>query len=146
MNQLPEKITIKMAFFLFDGGTINLHGYDENGNNLDIHLNWSIKAQISGDTQLIFSKSIIPKRSPEEEHIIKLLENADYEDIFPPSEEPKISSTSNRIILGEDIKKVMEGMDEGHIPYMKSIVNQLLIDIRSDTYLKGSNIKGREEL
>lgn len=139
MNQYPSKITIINGAFALDGGSISIFGNDESNKDVHIRLNWSIKAQMSGEGQLYFNDIAVPKRSSEESYVLNLLENSSYEDKSPETNEPQISS--NRIIIGEDIKRVMKGMDEGPIPFMKSIVKQLLLNVRSDKYVKGCNIK-----
>jgi hypothetical protein len=48
---------------------------------------------------------------------------------------PKFDLTTNRIVLGEDIKNVMKSMEQGQIPFIKSIVSQLLKDVRSNVYV-----------
>ncbi len=139
MNQYPSKITITTGAFCLDGGSINLFGKDEMSNEFCIRLNWSIKAQKSGEGQLYYNEIAVQKRSVEEIYVLDLLENANFEHESLQTDEPQISP--NRIIIGEDIKGIMKGMDEGPIPFMKSIVNQLLINVRSDAYVKGCNIK-----
>lgn len=142
MNQYPNEITITNGAFALDGGSISIFGNDENGKTIHIHLGWSINAQMSGEGQLYFNDIAVPKRSYEESYVLSLLENVNYEDKSPKKDEPQISS--KRIIIGEDIKRIMDGMDEGPIPFMKSIVKQLLFNVRSDKYIKGSNYREKE--
>lgn len=142
MNQYPNEITITNGAFALDGGSISILCNDESGKNVRIHLNWSIKAQMSGEGQLYFNDIAVQKRSFEESYVLDLLKNANYEDKSPKTDETQISA--KRIIIGEDIKRIMDGMDEGPIPFLKSIVKQLLFSVRSDKYIKGLNYREKE--
>lgn len=135
MNQYPSEITITDGAFALDGGSISIQCNDENNENVRIRLNWSIKAQRSGEGQLFINDIAVPKRSNNESYILELLENAKYYNNSLQAYELHIST--NRIIIGEDINKIMKGMDEGPISYLKSIVKHLLLNVRSDKYVKG---------
>ena len=107
---------------------MTLHGIGEDGTSLKIHLSqWRLPG-MSDPGRLFVDSKLVAIRSEQEAAIIALLKNANVsasQKIPPP--QPK-----KRIILGDDIKPVMEQSESDNIEQFR---NEIVAYLKSDEYL-----------
>ena len=132
MKPLPTEIIIKDGAFALDGGSTFLVGCDSKGEEIRIELAWSIDQQICGKGQLSINGVEIAKRSKDEEHVLRLLSSAQYEE---KAQTEDTGQVKNRIILGADINRIVNGIEHGC--GLQAITDELIRNVRSDIYING---------
>jgi hypothetical protein len=146
MLSLPTSITISGAGFYLDGGSTTLFGSDEKGNDFEIYLDWSIESHSNAKCQLYFNKIPINKRSKAENEIIELIKNAEFKSkSILPEKKDKIKVSSKRLIIGDDFNRIIEGMSKSPEEGFKSMARELINNVISDTYVKGSKVMDVKE-
>ena len=126
---LPESITLVESDYWLDGGSTTLHAVSESDTKHLIHLNQRMLPGTKHPGRLLFDNTLVQVRSDVETRIIELLRSAKVDaDDSPPAAQPK-----NRLILGDDIKNVLENSPAANIEeFRRSFIEYL----QSDEYLE----------
>ena len=129
LADLPDSITLVDSNYWLDGGSTTLHAVSESDKKHLIHLNQRMIPGSKNPGRLLFDNALIQVRSDLETRIIQLLTSAkvDAEDGPPPTQ------SKNRLILGDDIKNVMENSPAANIEKFRRAIIEYL---QSDEYLE----------
>ncbi len=129
LADLPKSITLVGSNYWLDGGSTTLHAVSESNTKHLIHLNQRMMPGTKNPGRLLFDKTLIQVHSEAETRIIELLRSAkiDADDGKPPAQ-PK-----NRLILGDDIKNVLENSPAANIEKFRQ---EFIEYLQSDEYLE----------
>lgn len=121
---LPESITIVDASFMLDGGTTTLHAVSASGEEVRVRLNQRVFDSYGDPGRLYFNGELVEVRSDEEAAIVHLLRNATITSKDDPPTSPENTISKNSIILGDDIRKVIENSpDQNLLDFRDAIVS-----------------------
>lgn len=129
---LPNSITITDSAYLLDGGTTTLQGRTNAGEDFSVQLNQRVFDSYANPGRLSFNGKLVDVRSDEESQILQLLRNAAIE--MPENEpQPENQISKNALILGDDIKQVLENTPEENLRQFR---DEIIAYVESDQYVE----------
>jgi hypothetical protein len=129
---MPTRLTIHDGAYALDGGTTHLSASDENGKEHEVLLIQHAFAAPDAPPESVpgrvyFNGEIVAVRSATEAYLMELLRNASVQVEDQPEPEPRDRISPNAIILGDDIKRVVQGTPEQNLRAMlQGIVDYVL--------------------
>ena len=130
--QLPDSITITDSAYWLDGGTTTLQGRTNTGDEFSIQLNQRVFDDGGADPgRLLFNEKLVDVRSDTESQILDLLKNATIE-IADREPMPENQTSKNALILGDDIKQVMDNSPEENLRRFR---DDIIAYVESEQYV-----------
>jgi hypothetical protein len=136
MHQLPTILTIYTGAFATDGGTTLLSATDEVGKDHQVLLVQHAFARQNAPPQAIpgrlyFDGELVAVRSPFEDKLIELLRNANLQEMESPESRPQARISPKALIVGDDIKRVVQGSPEQNL---RAMLRGIIDYVCSDAY------------
>ena len=129
--KLPTSITITDSAYWLDGGTTTLLGRTNAGEDFSIQLNQRVFDDYRHPGRLMFNGQLVDVRSDAESQILDLLKSATIEIVeHEATSENRICK--NPIILGDDIKQVMDNSPEENLRQFR---DEITAYVESDEYV-----------
>lgn len=133
-NELPTELTLTGCAMAMDGGSIVLRGVDRAGVEVSLYLDWSIRSQREGTTQLYANEIPVPRGSQEESRWLTLVRGAAVR-VTPDRERAHGDSVSpNRIVLAEDAAAYLDAIDQGPEAALTHLASRLVSLVSSAAY------------
>ena len=130
--KLPSSITITDSAYWLDGGTTTLQGRTNAGEDCSIQLNQRVFDAYADPGRLLFNGNLVDVRSDKESQILDLLKNATIE-IAKSERQAENKISKNALILGDDIKKVLENTPEENLRQFR---DEIIAYVESDQYVE----------